>query len=150
MTITRYSPYFAADPFRFFEDTLSRVLQNEPATAALRSTEGRPWVPAVDIQETENEVVLKADLPDVNEKEIDIRIEDGTLSLKGERKFSNETKEGGYHRIERSYGMFARYFSLPDTVNPENVKADYKNGVLTVTLAKKEAAKPKQIKVEVQ
>ena len=148
MLITRYNnlnnPFLSAsaDPFRLFEDTVNQVF-NQPSTA-------RPWTPAVDIQETENEVVLKADLPDVNEKEIDIRIEDGTLSLKGERKFNKETKEGGFHRIERSYGSFARYFALPDSVNPEAVRAEYKNGVLTVSLAKKEAAKPKQIKVEVQ
>ena len=147
MLITRYNninnPFLSAsaDPFRLFEDTVNQVF-NQPSD--------RPWTPAVDIQETENEVVLKADLPDVNEKEIDIRIEDGTLSLKGERKFNKETKEGGFHRIERSYGSFARYFALPDSVNPEAVRAEYKNGVLTVSLAKKEAAKPKQIKVEVQ
>ena len=148
MLITRYNnlnnPFLSAsaDPFRLFEDTVNQVF-NQPSA-------DRPWTPAVDIQETENEVVLKADLPDVNEKEIDIRIEDGTLSLKGERKFNKETKEGGFHRIERSYGSFARYFALPDSVNPEAVRAEYKNGVLTVSLAKKEAAKPKQIKVEVQ
>ena len=134
MTLTRFSnPFLVTDPFQLFEQTVNKVL-NEPAAT-------RPWTPAVDIFETENEVILKA---------IDIRIEDGTLSLKGERKFVQEKKEGGYHRTERSYGSFARYFSLPETVDPERVKADYKSGVLTVTLAKKEAAKPKQIKIELQ
>ena len=150
--MTRYNPFFTTEfPFRAFEDTLARLM-NVPPTAA---AEAKPWTPAVDIRETENELVLKADLPEVNEKEIDLRIEDGRLTLKGERKFVQEAaddqgKSGGYHRIERSYGAFARYFTLPDTVDPENVKAEYKAGVLTVTLGKKEASKPKQIKVAIQ
>jgi HSP20 family protein len=115
---------------------------SEPAT--------RPWSPSVDVLETENELVLKADLPDVNLKDIDIQIEQGTLSIKGERKFEKvEGKGTGYHRIERSYGEFQRYFSLPDTVDPDHVKADYKNGTLTVTLPKKEVAKPRTIRVGV-
>jgi HSP20 family protein len=142
MSMTRYNPFFAEFPFRAFEDTLARL-----ATAP-----NKPWTPAVDIRETENELILKADLPEVNEKEIDLRIEDGTLVLKGERKFEKEEgdKNSGYHRIERSYGSFARYFTLPDTVDAEKVKAEYKAGVLTITLGKKEAAKPKQIKVAIQ
>jgi HSP20 family protein len=145
MSMIRYNPFFTEFPFRSFEDTVSRLLQETPAAV-------KPWTPAVDIRETENELVVKADLPDVNEKEIDLRIEEGTLVLKGERKFEEQKKDekGGYHRIERSYGAFARYFSLPETVDPEKVKAEYKNGVLTVTLGKKEAAKPKQIKVAIQ
>jgi HSP20 family protein len=103
----------------------------------------------VDIFETENELLLKADLPGVDMKNIDIHLENGTLALRGERKYENETKEGGFHRVERSYGSFARYFTLPETVDPEHVNADYKNGVLTVTLPKKELAKPRQIKVQV-
>ncbi|BDC48453.1 hypothetical protein F183_A07690 [Bryobacterales bacterium F-183] len=112
----------------------------------------KPWSPAVDIRETANELIVKADLPGVSENDVDLRIEDGTLILKGERKFENQSNDekGGYHRIERSYGSFARYFSLPDTVDPEKVTAEYKNGVLTVTLGKKEIAKPKQIKVAIQ
>jgi len=109
----------------------------------------RPWVPAVDIQETENELVVKADVPDMEMKDIDVRMENGTLTLRGERKFEAQKTEGGWHRVERSYGTFERAFTLPDTVNPEGVKADYKNGVLTVTLPKKEVAKPRQIKVNV-
>jgi HSP20 family protein len=146
MTITRFNPFFgdlAVPTLRSFEDAISQLL-SEPATA-------RPWTPAVDIRETENALVVKADLPDVDEKDIDIRIENGTLALKGERKFEkDETVKGGYHRIERSYGAFARYFTLPDTVDAEKVQAEFKNGVLTITLPKKEAAKPRTIKVEVQ
>ena len=146
MTITRFSPFLAdlATPtLRSFENAISQLL-NEPTAA-------RPWTPAVDIRETENALIVKADLPEVDEKDIDIRIENGTLALKGERKFEkDETGKGGYHRIERSYGTFARYFTLPETVDAEKVGAEFKNGVLTVTLPKKETAKPRTIKVAVQ
>lgn len=145
MAITRYNPFADPEDFptgiRLFQDTVNRLL-SEGGTA-------RPWSPAVDIFETENELVLKADVPDVELKDIDIQLENGTLSLRGERKFESKKSEGGYHRLERSYGSFERYFTLPDTVDTEKVKADYKNGVLTVTLPKKEVAKPKQIKVQV-
>ena len=144
MPITKYDP-FAELEFPtgalLFQDAVNRLF-SEPAT--------RPWAPAVDVLETENELVLKADLPDVVLKDIDIQIEHGTLSVKGERKFEKvEGKGTGYHRIERSYGQFQRFFTLPDTVDTEKVKADYKNGVLTVTLPKMEVAKPKTIKIDV-
>jgi len=133
------------DPFnslRLFEDTVTRML-SEPRTS-------RPWSPAVDNLETENELVVKADLPDVQLEDIDVRVENGTLSLKGERKFEKDFADKGYHRIERSYGSFVRSFAVPSSVDTEKVSADYKNGVLTVTLPKKEAAKPKQVKVAVK
>ncbi len=144
MTIMKYKPFADLDDLgsglRLFQDTVNRML-TEPAA--------RPWTPPVDIFETEDELLLKADVPGVEMKDIDIQLENGTLSLRGERKYENESKEGGSHRVERAYGGFARYFTLPDTVNPEGVKADYKNGVLTVRLPKKELAKPRQIKVDV-
>lgn len=133
------------DPFgslRLFEDAVTRLM-SEPRTS-------RPWSPAVDIVETEDELIVKADLPDVPLEDIDVHLENGTLSLKGERKFEKESAEKGYHRIERSYGSFMRSFSVPSSVDTEKVSADYKNGVLTVTLPKKEAAKPKQVKVAVK
>jgi len=133
------------DPFgslRLFEDAVTRLM-SEPRTS-------RPWSPAVDIVETEDELIVKADLPDVALEDIDVRVENGTLSLKGERKFEKELADQGYHRIERSYGSFMRSFSVPSSVDTEKVSADYKNGVLTVTLPKKEAAKPKQVKVAVK
>lgn len=125
---------------RLFQDSLSR-LWGEPAS--------RPWTPAVDIFETENELVLKADIPDVDPKNVGIQLENGTLTLKGERKFEQQQNGKGFHRIERSYGTFVRAFGLPDTVEAEKVKADYKNGVLTITLPKKEVAKPRTISVEI-
>ena len=144
--ITRYNPFAAFENLpetRAFTDTLSRWLDES-------TTGGRPWTPAVDVFETENELVLKADVPEVDMKDVNIEVENHTLTIKGQRKFENEKKQKGYHRIERSYGSFARYFTLPDTVDTEKVTADYKNGVLSVTLPKKEVAKPKSVKIELK
>jgi HSP20 family protein len=140
MALVKYADLEDFPGLRLFQDTVNRMLDQNAA---------RPWVPAVDIFETENEWVLKADLPDVKLENVDIQIENGNLTLKGERKFQKEESGKGYQRVERSYGTFARYFSLPDTVDSENVRADYANGVLTVTLPKKEVAKPRSIKVQV-
>jgi len=107
------------------------------------------WAPAVDILETEHELVVKADLPDVDPKELDIRVENNILTIRGERKFQKQVNENNYLRVERSYGSFARSFSLANTVNSEAIKADYQNGVLTLSIPKREEAKPKQIKVSV-
>jgi HSP20 family protein len=133
------------DPFnglRLFEDAVTRLM-SEPRTS-------RPWSPAVDIIESEDALTLKADLPDVKIDDIDVRVENQTLTLRGQRKFEKEENVKGYHRIERSYGEFVRSFALPPTVDNEKVLADYKNGVLTITLPKKEAAKPRQVRVAVQ
>ena len=107
------------------------------------------WAPAVDIFENEHELVVKADLPDVQPEELDIRVENNILAIRGERKFEKKVDEKNYLRVERSYGSFARSFSLANTVNSEAIKADYKDGVLTLTIPKREEAKPKQIKVSV-
>jgi HSP20 family protein len=107
------------------------------------------WAPPVDILETEHELIVKADLPDVDPKELDIRVENNILTIRGERKFQKQVNENNYLRIERSYGSFARSFSLANTVNSEAIKADYQNGVLTLIIPKREEAKPKQIKVNV-
>jgi HSP20 family protein len=126
---------------RVFEDAFTRLLSEPPS--------GRPWSPAVDIFETDNDLVLQADLPDVELKDIDVRVENQTLSISGERKFNRETENKGYHRIERGYGNFTRSFAIPGAFDTEKIAAEYKNGVLQVKLPKKEAAKPRQIKVEV-
>ena len=138
----KFSPFTDVDEMpgmRHLQDTLSRFL-NEPSL--------RPWTPAVDILETENELMLRMDAPGIELKDVDIRLENDTLTVKGERKFEQQSGKG-YHRIERSYGVFARSFTLPNTVDVEKVRADYKNGVLTITLPKKDVAKPRSIKVEV-
>ena len=144
MTVMRYTPSTELEEFpvglQLFQDSASRMF-SEPSN--------RPWSPAVDIFETEHELVLKADVPEVEMKDITLQVENGTLTMKGERKSEQEKKGRGYHRIERGYGSFVRAFTLPDSVDVDKVKAEYKSGVLTVTLAKKEVAKPKTIRVEI-
>ncbi len=130
------------EPYRFFEEAVTRM-RSEPRTS-------RPWSPAVDVLETEHELVLKADLPDVDLKDIDLQVENHTLTVKGHRNFERDFEgKGGYHRIERSFGNFVRTLSIPSTVDTEKVGAAYKNGVLTIQLPKKETAKPRQIKIDV-
>jgi len=108
------------------------------------------WMPAVDIFQTgEHELVLKAELPDMNRDDIDINIENFVLTIKGEKKASAEVKDEQYHHVERRYGSFSRSFSLPPTVDPGKVAAEYKHGVLTVKLPLREEAKPRSIKVDV-
>lgn len=142
MLVTKFNPVSPfPTPFRFFEEALNDLIQ-EPAA-------GRPWTPAVDILEAENELIVKADLPEVKLEDIAIHLENGILSIKGERKFEHKEEKAGYHRLERSYGAFARKFAVPDTVDAEKVRAAYKDGVLTVTLPKKEVAKPREIKVNI-
>jgi HSP20 family protein len=126
---------------RFFHDTVNRLVTDD--------NQIRPWSPPVDILETDSELIFRADVPDVNLEHIDVQVENGTLTLKGERTIEKDERVKGYHRIERSYGTFARSFSLPETVDREGVHADYVCGVLTVTLPKKELAKPRTIKVNV-
>jgi HSP20 family protein len=109
----------------------------------------RSWAPAVDIYETDNDIVLKVELPGIDAKDVEVRVEDNTLYLKGERKQEKEVKEQNYHRVERSYGSFARSFSLPNSIDANKVKAEYKDGLLTLAMPKREEAKPKTIKIDV-
>lgn len=127
MTIVRW------DPFRDFGFATSNA-----------------WMPAVDIYQTgDHEVVLKAELPDMNKEDIDINIENFVLTIKGEKKFNNEVKEEQFHHVERRFGSFSRSFSLPQTVDTGKVAAEYKNGVLTVRIPLREEARPRTIKVDV-
>jgi HSP20 family protein len=110
---------------------------------------GGSWAPAIDIYEHDNNIVLKAELPGVDPKDVDIRIENNVLTISGERKFDSEVKKENYHRVERAYGTFTRSFTLPTMVDSGAVKAEFKDGVLRVTLPKREEAKPKQIQINV-
>lgn len=157
--LTRWEPFRELarwDPFRdmaslhervdrLFEETLGR-LRGELG----ESFEGATWTPAVDVVETENELVLKADLPGIDPKDVEINVENDTLSLRGERKYEKDVKEKDYRRLERAYGSFVRSFTLPGTVDSEKIAAEYKNGVLEIKLPKRAEAKPKQIKVAVK
>ncbi|PYT49973.1 MAG: molecular chaperone [Acidobacteria bacterium] len=144
-TITRWEPFRGVntlqDQFnRLFNDVFDRKGEESSLTA---------WAPAVDIYETEHELVVKADLPEVDPKDLDIRVENNILTIRGERKFEKKVNEDNYLRVERAYGSFARSFTLANTVNSDAIKGDYQNGVLTLTIPKREEAKPKQIKVNV-
>ena len=110
---------------------------------------GGSWAPAVDIYEKDGNIVLKAELPGVDPKDVDVRVENNLLTLRGERKFDNEVKRDNYHRVERSYGAFSRSFTLPNVVDTGNIKAEYRDGVLHMTLPKREEAKPRQIQINV-
>jgi len=127
---------------RLFEDNLFTRDRSGHADLAT-------WAPPVDIYETENELVLRADVPGLQDKDIDVRVENNTLTIRGERKFEKDVNEDNYLRIERSYGSFTRSFSLPNTVSSESIRAEYRNGVLTLHMAKREESKPKQIKISV-
>jgi HSP20 family protein len=149
MALTRWDPFrdmvtLQERMNRLFEDSMARskTTDEEMAMGA--------WTPSVDIFETPEKVVLRADLPGVVEKEIDLRIENSMLTLRGERRFLKETKEEDYHRIERSYGSFSRSFQLPGTIDQEGIQATHKDGVLEVVLPKREETRPKHIKVDVK
>lgn len=131
------------------QDQVNRLLEAPLAGRRAENSNLTAWAPAVDIYETENELVIKADLPDIDEKDLDVRVENNMLAIRGERKFEQKVKEDTYLRIERTYGSFSRSFSLPTTVNTESIHAEYKNGVLTVQLPKRAESKPRQVKVNV-
>jgi HSP20 family protein len=140
------------DPFRgmtSLQDQVNRLFQDSLFRGRTDDSALTTWAPAVDIYEDANQVVIKADLPEINEKDLDLRVENNTLTIRGERKFEKKVDEDNYLRVERAYGSFSRSFSLPNTVSADAVKAEYKNGVLTVALPKREESKPKQIKVSV-
>jgi HSP20 family protein len=125
---------------RLFDETLSRIWKEEVPR--------RIWSPPVDILERENEVILKVDLPEMNQNDIEIKVEENTLIIRGERKFIQETPHGNYLQIERPYGIFQRTFAIPRMIDLEKIKAAYKDGVLRIVLPKKEEVHPKQIVVE--
>ncbi len=146
MAITRW------DPFRgvvVFENRFNSLFPELKELKLESTVKAGKFVPAVDIYEDAEKVVLKLEVPGVEEKDLDIRVEGRTLTVKGERKFENEEKEENFHRIERHFGSFHRSFTLPTTVDTENVKAGYTAGVLKLELTKKPEAQPKQIKVNV-
>ena len=126
---------------RLFEDVFTSARGEEKD---LISTS---WAPAVDIYEDENQLVLTAEIPGIDEKDIEIKIEDNTLSIQGERKMEKETKEENYHRLERAYGSFYRSFTLPNYINQENIQAEHANGLLKITMSKKPELKPRKVKI---
>src|SRR5437868_13706484 len=144
-TLTRWEPFRGVTSLqeqvnRLFNDAFERQGEESSLSA---------WAPAVDIYETEHELVVKADLPEVDPKDLDIRVENNILTIRGERKFEKKVNEENYLRVERSYGSFARSFTLANTVNTDAIKAEYQNGVLTLRIPKRDETRPKQINVNV-
>ena len=148
MTLVRW------DPFRELEDVSDRLNQlfHRPTPARANGKETMvvaDWVPSVDVSETEGEYQIKAEIPDVKKEDVKVTLEDGVLTIQGERKQEKEVKGKRYHRVERSYGRFVRSFTLPDVIDEEKVKAEFKDGILNLALPKSEKAKPKAIEVTV-
>ena len=144
--ITRWDP---VREFSTLQDRMNRLFHDSYSEGREESLTTSSFAPAVDVYEDEHNVTLKIEVPGIDEKDIDVRIENNTLTVHGERKLEKDEKEENYRRIERQYGSFTRTFTLPTTVDPEGVSANYEKGVLKVKLAKKAEAKPKQIKVNV-
>lgn len=149
--ITRRNPFGELTPL---QDRLTQLFSQPLAPwwrlagAPEQVLTASSFVPAVDIYEDEHNIILTAETPGIEEKDLDISLENNVLTISGERKMENEEKQDNFYRVERSYGRFTRSFNLPPTVDTDNVKADYNNGVLKITVAKREEAKPKQIKIE--
>ncbi|HEX3103105.1 MAG TPA: Hsp20/alpha crystallin family protein [Terriglobales bacterium] len=140
------------DPFREFstlQDRMNRLFRDSYGDGREEALATSTFAPPVDVYEDEHNVTLKIEVPGIDEKDLDVRIENNTLTVHGERKFEKEEKEENYRRVERQYGNFTRSFTLPNTVDPEQVQAQYEKGILKIQLAKKAEAKPKQIKVNV-
>ena len=150
MTITRFTPF--RNPLNdvvLLQNRLNSIFSDfvAPGTSSNESLATGSFVPAVDIYEDPQKLVVKVEAPGIKQDDLDVRVENNTLTIKGERRFEAEEKEENFHRIERRYGSFVRSFSVPQTVDTENVAANYDAGVLTVTLTKKAEAKPKQVKI---
>lgn len=148
MAVIRWEPFRDLVPT---QDRFNQLFNNTFARAFGDQQEVTPhaWVPAVDIYETGDSLVLKAELPGINPEDVEIRVEDNTLYLKGERKLEKEVREENLHRVERSYGTFMRNFALPNSIDADKVKAEYENGILTLTMPKREEAKPRTIKINI-
>ncbi len=146
MAIVRWDPFRDVMSLQermneLFERTMRRRADEEEGLAP------RAWSPAVDIYETDEKMVIKAELPGLKKEDIDIEVRDNTLTLKGERKFEKEIKQENYHRVERAYGSFQRSFTLPSTIKQEAIEATFKDGILEVSLPKAEEVKPKKVEI---
>jgi len=145
MAIIRWDPFrdivtLREKMNRLFEDAVTHRGEEKDLTSS-------SWTPAVDIYEDENQLVLSAEVPGIEEKDVEIKIEDSTLIIQGERKMEKETKEENYHRIERAYGSFYRSFTLPNYIDQEKIHAEHENGVLKITMPKKPELKPRKVKI---
>ena len=148
MTITRFSPFRSPiSDVALLQNRLNSIFSDFSQPGGQESLATGSFVPAVDIYEDAQKCVVKVETPGIKQEDLDVRVENNTLTIKGERKFEAEEKEENFHRIERRYGSFVRSFTVPQTVDTESIAANYDAGVLTVTLAKKAAVQPKQVKI---
>lgn len=151
--LTKWDPFKDWDPFRELSEFQNRLGSFFGRAPAQKGRDGGPpsqWLPAVDIVEDDKEFLIKAELPDIKKGDVHVTVENGVLTISGERKFEKEENKRRYHRVERSYGSFTRSFSLPDGADASKVHAEFKDGVLQVHMLKSETAKPKQIDVKVE
>jgi HSP20 family protein len=151
--LTTWKPFRELTPFRDFERMrrdMDRFWDSFFERGVRRTDEEGGWLPSLDVAETKDEIVVKAEVPGMDPKDIDISLSDGLLTIKGEKKQEREEKEEDYHLVERSYGTFTRSVRLPKEVRRDKISASYKNGVLKVTLPKSEEAKQKEIKIKVE
>lgn len=151
MTITRWTPYRSSfNDLSFLQNRLNAIFHDlTPAVGDSEALAAPSFVPPVDVYEDEQKVVLKLEVPGIRQEDLDVKVENQTLVVRGERKFEAEEKEENFHRIERRFGSFARSFALPQTVDSASVTAEYDAGVLSITALKKAEAKPKQVKIAV-
>lgn len=148
MTLQRFEPF---RELMNIQERMNRLFGDLGAQAPVESEWATAtWAPAVDIYETPQKIVLNADLPGIKQEDIQVSVERDRLVLRGERKFESEVNRENYHRVERSFGTFARSFTLPPNIDQENIRADYKNGVLQVTLPKRDIVQTKQINIKVE
>lgn len=146
MTLVRWNP---VRDFSFLQDQMNRLFEEAMGTwlgdsdARTRPT----WVPLADVFETDNDLVVRAELPGIDPKKVDVRVENNVLTIRGERPFEQKVEQENYHRLERSYGTFTRSFALPATIDAEKIRAEYREGILNLTLPKSEKAKPKRIQI---
>ena len=145
MALVRYQPWNSMEQLR---REMGRFFEGDPSVEEGSSIATSDWVPAVDIQENEKEFLIHADIPGVDPNDIDVHMEDGMLTIKGERESETKTEKEGYKRVERQRGTFYRRFSLPDTANADKISAKSKHGVLEITIPKQEKAQPRKIEVK--
>lgn len=149
-TVTRWNPFRETEALRnHFASILGLAAPRAVGSKEDCTTAGAAWLPLVDVSEDEHEYLIKAELPEVRKEDVKVTVENGVLTVAGERKFEKEQKEKRYHRIERAFGAFTRSFSVPEDADAAKVAAEFKDGVLTVRLAKSEKARPKSVEVKV-
>lgn len=151
--VRAFQNLMTTDPFRHFQERFNRLFEEPFGAQATFGEEPwslATWTPACDIYETDGEIVIKAELPEIKKEDVHVTLENNVLTIRGERKLEEKTEKDNYRRVERRYGEFIRSFTLPTFVDPNKINAEFKDGMLRVTLAKREEAKPKQVEIKLK